>query len=88
MQNLNCFADFLLKSAYLGPFKMIWQLKIIIPFPMAKFHGNLTSGFDYELIHYMVLAGKQKKSGSSIFWSVKVIFKSRIFFGNEFFSKS
>ena len=60
MQNLNFFADFLLKSAYLGPFKMIWQLKIIIPFPMAKFHGNLTSGFDYELIHYMVLAGKQK----------------------------
>ena len=72
---------------------MILQLKIIIPFPrniLAKFHGNLTSGFDYEVIHNILHGSSRKteKSGSSIFWSVKFIFKSRIFLGNEFFSKS
>ena len=93
MQNRPFFADFLLKSAYLGSLKMTLQLKIIIPFSnniLATFHGKLTSGFYYEHIHNILHGSSRKteKSGSSIFCSVKFIFKSRIFLGNEFVSKS
>ena len=64
---------------------MILQLKIIIPFPsnvVAKFHDKLTSGFNYELIHNILHGSSRKieKSGSSIFWSIKFVFTSRIFF--------